>query len=758
MGTYHIHIRGRVQGVGFRPFVYQLAIAQGINGWVCNATDGVHIRFNADSAHAHDFYQQCLAEKPRLAQISGSDFTNVPEAHFERFEIIRSQQTELKLDIAPDFAMCPACKAEMKDTENRRHGYAFITCTHCGPRYSIESGLPYDRHFTTMASFEMCEECQAEYDDPTDRRYYSQTNSCSTCGVQLSLYHREGEWSKTEAIARVVEALHQEQIVAVKGIGGFLLVCDAHSENTLRELRLWKHRPVKPFAVMYPSIEAIEEHFTLRPIERQALTGPESPIVLLPFQASCNLPIGLIAPDLNELGVMVPYAPLLELIAADFDGPLIATSANLSGSPILHEENESSLLALADWVLTHNRPIHFPQDDSVVRYTTNENRIILRRARGLAPSVSHSHLELASDALAMGAEMKSTFALSANANTYVSSYLGNLSTYENQVQFRKVLDRMVDMVKPDLQQIVVDSHSGYFSHQLGQSWAAEQGVALKEIQHHEAHFAAVLAENALQETDQSVLGVVWDGTGFGTDGQIWGGEFFEYTDHTISRVAHLKYFANMANDRMARDNRLCALALSGPRHAHRLETSFTDKEWGYYSQVLQRPEQYSSSMGRLFDAIAFLSGLSRLNNYEGQAAMLLEEQAKRVLQHTDHIKAYPVSLVGDEIWLDQMFDEVYEDRGSRESVIGARFHLTLVEMIRKVALQRDIQRIAFSGGVFQNRLLVDLITAKLGQDFHLHFHQELSPNDENIAYGQLAHLAYINQHQLLNQKSIVQCV
>ena len=762
METFHIHIKGRVQGVGFRPFVYKLAHANGLRGWVCNATDGVHIRFNASQQLAEDFYKSCLHQKPVRSVVTDSFIEKVDFEPFSDFQITESRDRPLELSITPDFAMCPDWREELEKPDDRRHQYAFITCTVCGPRFSIISGLPYDRELTAMEPFHMCHDCEKEYHDPRERRYFSQTNSCPSCGVQLNFSEANGSSASVETdgeiIDLVVSRLRKDDIVAVKGIGGYLLLCSAQSKESISKLRQRKRRPSKPFALLYESLEAVENAFAVSKPESSLLNGSVSPIVLLRPKENNPLPMEAVAPGLEKVGVMIPYAPILAMIARKFEGPLIATSANLSGAPIVHSDDEAGLFQLADAVLSNNRKIEFPQDDSVVHFSPwRRQQITLRRSRGMAPSIFSSLAKTEIDQLALGAEMKGTFAYTTGANTYVSQYLGNLNHYDNQVQFETVLGRFERLIKPDVKQIAVDAHPGYYSHQLGKKLAEELGIALVEIPHHEAHFAAILAERKLVEEDR-VLGVIWDGTGYGADGHSWGGEFFDYSDQQINRVAHLAYYPVLSHDRMAIDNRLCALALTGPDNRHHLKESFNATEWNFYRKNLQNPEVLTSSMGRVFDAVAFITGVSKTNTYEGQSAMLVEQDALRSFANSSHIQPYPFEKKGSSISLRPMFDQLYDDKTKASADISARFHLTLVDMIRSVATEGAYQKIAFSGGVFQNGLLVDLILNELDTQFELYFHRELSPNDENIAYGQLAHLQYIASKQNRNFKFSEQCV
>ncbi|MFM8450591.1 MAG: carbamoyltransferase HypF, partial [Haliscomenobacter sp.] len=527
MQTCHIHIQGQVQGVGFRPMVYQAALARGLNGWVLNGSDGVHIRLNGTLAAAESFAAFLHAHAPRLARITQMAVTQVEDHLFSCFEIVHSNTSASpSLLVSPDFALCPECRQELADPANRRAGYPFITCTRCGPRYSILNALPYDRERTSMAPFVQCPVCRAEYDDPIDRRYYSQTNSCPQCGIQLSWLDNSGSGEGPSSLDWAVAALEAGQLLAVKGIGGFLLMGDARSASVVRLLRQRKNRPSKPFAVMYPSMEQLEREVHLSLPAKALLEGPISPVVLAPVRDphSCSCALEDIIPGLQHLGVLIPYAPLLEAIARRFPFPMLATSGNISQSPIIFGEQKAAeeLLGIADFLLGHNRPIRTPQDDSVLRFSPlSQQPIWLRRARGLAPTLlleAAKHWQ--TPALAMGADMKSAFSLLHAGNTYVSQYLGALDHWDTQQQFGEVLRYLMELLQAKPAAVLVDSHPGYFSTSSGHTLAADLGVPCMRYPHHLAHFAAILAEHDLFSQPDPILGVILDGTGLGTDGQI----------------------------------------------------------------------------------------------------------------------------------------------------------------------------------------------------------------------------------------------
>lgn len=771
--TFHLHLTGLVQGVGFRPFVWQLARAMNLTGTVSNDPDGVHVYINADTETARLFRQRVFSEAPALARIQSAVLTETESRLFSEFSIIDSgTEGPAATLLTPDLALCADCRAELSDPASRRFGYAFTTCTHCGPRYGISRALPYDRAATSMASFTMCAHCAAEYHDPTNRRFYAQTNSCSDCTITMGLYTKEGQCvstNQTMLIEQVSTLLEAGQTVAVKGIGGYLLLVDATNKRAISQLRKRKHRPTKPFAVLYPSVESIRQDCQLHDDELAWLSGPVSPIVLLdllPVPASGIDQNGL-APGLGQLGVMLPYAPLLALIANTFGKPLVTTSGNLSGSPICYTDEQAltHLPAVADYILTHNRAIVIPQDDSVLRLSsTYRQPIVLRRSRGMAPTVIPTLSGVQEQRiLAFGASLKSTFAGHWRGNTYLSQYLGDLESFDTQTHFRDTLTHLLTLfdVRPDI--LLADRHEGYFSTQLARELATVWGVPLVSFQHHESHLAAVLAENTLLDTTEPVLGIIWDGTGYGTDGQIWGGEFITYRKETdglaeagpglFRRVAHVEYFSSLLGDKMPREPRLSALSLAYglPGADARLRALFTPTEWALYPKLLTANTLKTSSVGRLFDAVAALLGLADTVSYEGEAALLLEEQASRYVRANGFTtsrhylpNSWPSANVPARAILAGVLHDVLA--GEPTDQIAASFHQTLVAVVRVVAQQTGLSQLAFSGGVFQNALLVDWLRHDLGDSHQLYFHRALSPNDECIAYGQLAHFLHCSHN------------
>ncbi len=765
METIHIHIKGLVQGVGFRPHVYRAAKQLDVKGWVNNTTDGVHIIATADKEIVNDFCDAVICHPPANAHITEHAVAKIPFCDFNDFSIQGSNVLTISdLLITPDFALCEHCRKDLFDERSRRFRYPFITCTSCGPRYSIIGDLPYDRSGTTMKAYQQCGECLAEYNDPTDRRYYSQTNLCCDCGIKMYLHDNKGECLGTDytsILRQTTMALQDGCTVAVKGIGGYLLMCDATNRAAINALRRNKHRPVKPFAVLYPNIEAAEKDVALSVAEKKALQSPVAPIVLCRLKENFSTAIvpDLVAPGLHRIGVMLPYSPLLALVAVDFQKPLIATSANVSGSPILFEDDEvlSELKGIADLFLVYDRDILIPQDDSVITISPrHEQKIILRRSRGLAPNYFAAPMRPLVPTLAMGGELKSSFAIADDKRCYISQYLGDQSSYEAQQSFDHTLKHLTDILSFTPEKILVDSHPAYFVSDVGRDLAQKKNLPLTEIQHHKAHFAAVLAENNLMHGNDAVFGVVWDGTGYGDDGNIWGGEFFEYCDDTIHRIAHLRYFPLIAGDKIAREPRLSALALGrkNPAALQLLRSKFTNDEWNFFHSVLhQNNSVQTSSMGRLLDGIAALLGVADSNSFEGEAAMRLEALAATYSENSTD--AYSFTCRDNIIDWQHMITEIVDDiaRQKDKKFIAYKVHYSLAKLVENVASQRNVRKIAFSGGVFQNTLLVDLLIDLLHEDYGLFFHQQLSPNDECISFGQLAYQQIVEESNRFSKTS-----
>lgn len=754
MEVYKIEIKGQVQGVGFRPFVYRLATEMGLVGYVNNTNEGVLIEISVENENLlNTFCKRLKNEVPKLAKITRFLCTKTDSKLqiLEGFHIIKSKfgQNNNVL-LSPDFGICTVCRNEIINATNRRFRYSFTTCTYCGPRFSIIKKLPYDREFTSMEAFEMCTECKQEYENVNDRRYFSQTNSCSTCGIELRFFDNKKHLISDEQTAIIdltVKFLKEGKILAIKGIGGYLLINDASNNLTINELRRRKHRPTKPFAVMFPSLESLNEGVTLRDSEKEILTNEVASIVLL----EADLPNFSTA---GVVGVMLPYTPLFELICQEFGQPLIATSGNLSHSPIIYQDQKAidELAEIADFILINNREIVVPQDDSVVRFSPNSNqKIILRRSRGLAPTFILPTFIPQNNILAMGAMLKSTFTFTHQNNIYVSQFLGDLSDFDTQESFSHTLRHFTEVLDFEANTILIDKHSEYSSSEMGRVFAKEKSLKLVEIQHHKAHFAAVLAENNLLESTEPILGVIWDGTGLGEDGQIWGGEFFMFQNNKseyFERVNHIDYFPNLMGDKMAREPRLSALAICAeiPEANNFIKSKFTDLEWNVYQKQLKQANLLqTSSVGRLFDAVASLLGIIDKVSYEGEAAIYLEAKAREYLKQNCETKESYITKNTHKT--NALIRGVIADLRNKISIqeIAFKVHISMVDLVKNIANDLKISNIAFSGGVWQNALLIDLAHQSLA-NFELFFHQQLSPNDECISFGQVV------VYDLMNRK------
>jgi hydrogenase maturation protein HypF len=552
-----------------------------------------------------------------------------------------------------------------------------------------------------------------------------------------------------EIISKICELWNEGKIVAIKGIGGYLLTCDASNATAVKELRLRKHRPSKPFALMFPDLDSLERTVLLNELEKKELQSAAAPIVLLQLGDDKNSSLALneIAPNLSKIGVMLPYTPLYELMLQKFKKPIVATSGNISNAPIVFDDETAvkELNPITDYILVHNREIIAPQDDSVLQYSRYFlHRIMLRRARGFAPIYINNNLKPSpTTILAIGASMKSSFSLLHQQNIHISQYLGDTDNYDAQLTFDKTVRQFLELFNAQPDVILVDKHPDYFTSKLGVILSEEWSCQLIHVQHHEAHFASVLGEHKLMDDSEPILGVIWDGTGYGHDGQIWGGEFFFYHQHVFSRVAHFEYYNHFLGDKMAVEPRLSALSLCNEIEEARLflKQKFTKTEWDNYQKLIAINKLKTSSVGRIFDAVASLLGLIDKASFEGEAAMLLEEEAQHYFKKELNIPQAWLKYTNSENFLSSqvLIKKIVRkiNDGKDKSEIAAWFHVQLVLTIKKVAIKNDCHTICFSGGVFQNGLLLDLVLKIIGEKYIVYFNKDLSPNDENISFGQL---------------------
>ncbi|MCW5519840.1 carbamoyltransferase HypF [Aureitalea sp. L0-47] len=747
---YKISISGQVQGVGFRPHVYTLAQRFQLKGSVSNNEEGVIIFILGQKEMALLFYSELIANPPKVSKIVDHSIEPVSSKTFEDFQIVPSEKgSNLNLQLTPDFAICDSCAGEIQDKENRRYNYPFTTCVHCGPRWAVTETFPFERENTSLDKFPMCDPCMKEYTDPANKRFHSQTNSCSTCGVQYELTTNDGQkldLDSAEIFSEMGRLIREGNILAIKNTSGYLLCCDATLESSIKRLRINKNRPDKPFALMYPSLDMVKKDFDPQPEELTLLTSTERPIVILSSEGYRGEIVQQeVAPGLKQLGVMLPYSAVMKLFADELKVPVIATSGNLHGSPILSDrkEAEEKLGKVVDYFFHHNLEISNPQDDSVVKITSESRMpLLFRRSRGYAPNFSKNDTTIQKKIVALGGNLKSTIAFVPNDFTYVSEYLGVLDNSEVYDRFTENVSKMLNIFEAQPEVILTDKHPAYLSTQYGKELAKKKGIEYLEIQHHKAHFAAVLGEHELFDLGDKVLGVVWDGTGYGDDSNIWGGEFFLYEEGKMERVAHFDYFEWMAGDKMAKDTRLPLFSLSEDSSSEWITDKFSTEEIRIYDQMKKNNTLKTSSVGRIFDAVASLLGIADSNQYEGQAAILMESRLSGV--DLSDLKCY-VQLSNSsvvpthEIWNCIVAD--FQDGLETERIL-ANFIYTLASVIEQMSKLHGVKKMAFSGGVFQNTILIDMINRIVGDECKLYFHRNLSPNDENISLGQLMYYVH----------------
>jgi hydrogenase maturation protein HypF len=855
-------VHGAVQGVGFRPFIFRLASELRLTGWVSNTVQGVFLEVEGPRVELEKFLLRVETDKPPRSFIQSLEASWLDPVGYAGFEIRQSESAGSKTALVlPDIATCPDCLAEIFDPDNRRYLYPFTNCTNCGPRFSIIESLPYDRTNTSMKIFRMCARCQAEYDDPRDRRFHAQPNACPDCGPHLELWRGCAHESAADpsphssqprpeergyqALLTAADALRRGKIAAVKGLGGFHLMADARNAEAVRRLRERKHREEKPFALMFSSLESVKAVCEVSPQEERLLRSPEAPIVLLRRRSKSQISklkfeiAEGIAPRNPDLGVMLPYTPLHHLLMSVLGFPVVATSGNLSDEPICIDEREAleRLGEIADLFLVHNRPIVRHVDDSIARVMLGR-QLVLRRARGYAPLPVTLRPQLSTlnsqPVLAVGAHLKNTVALCIGSQVLISQHIGDLETDEAFEAFRRVIADFEKLYETKPNIIAADLHPDYLSTKYARELVrdallrvpAEQplgppiaqaslsgragcpqpaGSAIRTsrptlvgVQHHVAHVLSCMAEN---ELEPPALGVSWDGTGYGLDGTIWGGEFFLVSDTVCQRAAHLRPFRLPGGDKAVKEPRRTALGLlyelfgdalfsesappellrgvpGSPRSASTLRRASEDRgapldafsasEIATLKNMLKRGlnSPLTSSVGRLFDAVAALTGLRQRTHFEGQAAMELEF----ALEGINTEEGYPMPIADSRLPIEMASGEAassprIRDRGSRTTdhaslmldwspmikamladlnsgvptgLISARFHNALAEMVVAVARYCGQERVVLSGGCFQNRYLTERIVRRLQMaEFRPYWHQRVPPNDGGIALGQI---------------------
>lgn len=744
-----IVVRGTVQGVGFRPFVYSRAKQYSLKGRVLNNTTGVFIDVEGEARAIEQFIKEIKSDPPPRSVVESVEWANhLPPAHFETFSIVDSDAAGDRLvPISTDIATCDDCLGELFDPANRRYRYPFINCTNCGPRFTIVEGIPYDRNQTTMREFPMCDECRAEYQNPLDRRFHAEPIACCRCGPRLSLFDSHlREVADDDVIRRTRDLLVQGEIVAIKGIGGFHLACDALNAETVSALRGRKYREDKPFAMMAASVDVVREHCNVSSGESELLLSERRPIVLLERRIGSAVPES-VAPGVKTLGFMLPYSPLHHLLLEGQDRPLVMTSANISDEPICYEDQDalSRLPGIAKYFLMHDRRIHMRSDDSVARVFAGRE-MILRRSRGYAPAPIKANFKFERTILACGAELKNTFCLTHEDHAFVSHHIGDLENLETLESFKTGVEHFKRLFNIEPEVIAYDLHPEYLSTKY--ALALEEDIPKLGVQHHHAHIASCMADNRIEG---EVIGVAMDGLGFGSDGRLWGGEFFVADFSDARRIAHLDYIPMPGGAKAIREPwRMAAVYLERAMGEDFLKLDLPyvrdldRRKWAALQKMASTgtnsPE--TSSMGRLFDAIASLLRVRDFANYEGQAAIELEQIADR---ECSSAYEFELSDDGSTIKAESIIRSAVEDLLDAVSpaVVSARFHIAVANLMCSIATRvRDehkLNRVALSGGVFQNMfLLKKACDALCRSGFEVFTHSRVPPNDGGISLGQAA--------------------
>ena len=749
-------LRGVVQGIGFRPFVYRLAHQYKLGGWIANTTKGAVLEVEGKVSALSDFQSALKSQAPPVAQIQEMVSTPIPEEGELDFTIrLSTQDGSPQSVIPPDLATCEECLQEIHDPGSRRYRYPFTTCTRCGPRYSIVLDLPYDRVNTTLGTFPLCHDCLGEYEDMTDRRFHAEAMACPKCGPHVSLWNSQGAVlaEKEEGLQRACDLVRQGKILAVKGLGGFQLWVDASSWQGVKTLRERKLRPRKPFAVLFPSLDVLRDHCYLSLEEEALLTSPQSPIVLLQRKPHSSL-AAVVAPDNPYLGVMLPYTPLHHLLMDKLKKPVVATSGNLSEEPIVIDEQDAltRLNGIADAFLVHNRAIARPVDDSVVRVINGETSMV-RRARGYTPApIAIKTPEFLpkekGSILAVGGHFKNTIAVTTQDQVIMSHHIGDLSTPEANAQFERTLSDQLNLFKIKPQGIACDLHPDYRSTIFVKKFGKAMNIPVVQVQHHYAHILSCMAEHGLKGP---VLGVAWDGTGYGTDGTIWGSEFLlaEYSGFT--RVGHLRPFRLPGGEVCMHEPRRVALSLLYEAFGEDclamdlppIRSLGRDLAMSLVELLKKNVNcPITTSMGRLFDGVSSILGLCHFNTFEGEAAMTLEFVAE-----SGEINCvggnYSFSVENQqELWIADwlpIVKVIVEDlkNGLDKHWIAHDFHKGLTALIPAMADNLRQSQLVLSGGVFQNGLLLRLIQAQIRRTtFQMYMPRQLPPNDGGIALGQ----------------------
>lgn len=738
-----IIIKGIVQGVGFRPFVYKNALKNNLTGFVNNTSKGVFVEVEGKIEDINLFIDEIIEKSPVLSKITDIKILNKEVEGFKDFKIIESREEEEAITlISPDIAICDDCLRDISDKKNRRYRYPFTNCTNCGPRFSIIEKIPYDRAKTTMKDFKMCLQCLEEYTNPLNRRFHAQPNGCDKCGPKVFICDEEGnELNSVDPIKDTARALKRGAIVAIKGIGGFHLACDARNVEVINKLRLKKKRPRKPLAVMMKDISTVKKYCKVNELEEKILLGRKKPILLLDKIDNCNLPKEITSLNNGKLGVMLPYTPLHHILFKEEIDILVLTSANISGEPMVYKNDEAveKLKGIADYYLMNNREIHVPIDDSVSRVILGKERV-LRNARGYAPKALE--IKDMGNTVALGANTNNTFCIANNSNIFLSNYIGDLTNYSTCNHYKNSLNHMLDIYKINPERYVYDMHPHYYGNEFLKDVKGEK----IGVQHHHAHIVSCMVEHNITE---QVIGVAFDGTGYGSDGKLWGGEFLICDKERFKRLAHINYIDIPGGEGAIREPWKMAISY--------LYDTFKEEYLAYLPKHLQKKKHKiiteiikkhinspkASSIGRLFDAVSALLGFDDKITFQGEAAIYLENIS---CENDESFYKYNICLEEGSYIIDckplikSVAIEVLD--GIDKEIIARRFHNTIIEFTTELCqiLRKEYQlsSVVLSGGVFQNEILLTNIYEKLiKKGFKVYIHEQIPANDEGISIGQM---------------------
>ena len=738
-----IVVKGIVQGVGFRPFIYKNATKNNLKGFVNNTSKGVFIEVEGYEEDITYFIDEIKHKPPVLSKVTDIKIIDKEIEGYTNFKIIESKEEEEAITlISPDIAICHDCLRDISDKNNRRYRYAFTNCTNCGPRFSITKKVPYDRGNTTMSVFAMCSDCRSEYINPLNRRFHAQPNGCYKCGPRVFICDNEGnEIISDDPIKDIAKEIKNGKIVAIKGIGGFHLACDAKNKEVINELRKRKKRPRKPLAVMMRDIETVKKYCDVNELEERILLGNKKPILLLDKKRNSLLPKELTNYQNGKLGVMLPYTPVHHILFSEDIDILVMTSANISGEPMVYKNHEAieKLKGIADFYLMNNRHIYIPIDDSVSRVVLGKERV-LRNARGYAPK--SMEIKDMAYSIALGANSNNTFAIANNENIFFSNYIGDLANYNTWQHYINSLEHMKGIYKIDPKSYFYDLHPNFYQNEL----LKEIKTKKIGIQHHHAHIVACMAEHSLEE---EVIGVAFDGTGYGSDGKLWGGEFFICDKKNFKRLAHINYIALPGGEGAIREPWKIAISYLYDTfkedYATYVPKHLQEKKHEIITEIIKKDinSPKASSIGRLFDAVAALLGFDGKITFQGEAAIDLENLCCRDDQS---FYQYNISLEEGIYIIDckPLIKSVVIDviDGIDKELIARRFHNTIIkftielcEILRK---EYHLSSVILSGGVFQNEiLLINIYKELIKRDFKVYIHEQIPANDEGISIGQM---------------------